>query len=54
MEKFDSNLCLELNDIETCSYEAMKDTGVSNDMIQAIQQNITNTIKQLGENKFNE
>ena len=54
MENFDSNLCLELKDIETCSYEAMKDTGVSNDMIQAIQQNITNTIKQLGENKFNE
>jgi len=24
MEKFDTNLCLDLKDVETCSYETMK------------------------------
>ncbi len=24
MNKFDDNLCLEVKDVETCSYEAMK------------------------------
>jgi hypothetical protein len=53
MNKFDDNLCLEIKDIELCSYETMKQSGLSGDLIQAIQQNITNTIKQLSDTKFN-
>lgn len=32
----------------------MKESGVSDDLIQAIQQNITDTFKQLEDKKFNE
>ena len=54
MNKFDDNLCLEVKDVETCSYETMKQSGVSNDLVQAIQQNITNTFNQLNDAKFNQ
>ena len=54
MNKFDDNLCLEVKDVETCSYETMKESGVSNDLVQAIQQNVTNTLNQLKETKFNQ
>jgi hypothetical protein len=37
MSKFDNNLCLEIKDVESCSYETMKQSGVSDDFIQAIQ-----------------
>jgi hypothetical protein len=33
MNKFDDNLCLGFKDVETCSYEAMKQSGVSNDLV---------------------
>jgi hypothetical protein len=33
MDKFDENDCIELKDIESCSYEQMKEVGISNDMI---------------------
>ena len=54
MNVFDDNLCLEVKDVETCSYETMKQSGVSNDLVQAIQQNITNTFNQLDDAKFNQ
>ena len=54
MNKFDDNLCLEVKDVETCSYETMKQSGVSKDLVQAIQQNITNTFNQLNDAKFNQ
>ena len=54
MNKFDDNLCLEVKDVETCSYETMKQSGVSNDLVQAIQQNVTDTLNQLKDAKFNQ
>ena len=54
MEKFDSNLCLDVKDVETCSYETMKQAGVSDDMIEAIKKNITETMNQLSSRTFNE
>ena len=54
MNVFDDNLCLEVKDVETCSYETMKQSGVSKDLVQAIQQNITNTFNQLNDAKFNQ
>ena len=53
MNKFDDNLCLEVKDVQTCSYDTMRESGVSNELIDAIQQNITNTLKQLEDPKFN-
>lgn len=54
MEKFDSNLCLDVTDVETCSYETMKQAGVSDDMIEAIKKNVTETMNQLSSRTFNE
>lgn len=33
MNKFDDNLCLEVKDIETCSYDTMGEIGVSSDLV---------------------
>lgn len=30
MNRFDDNLCLEVKDVETCSYDTMREIGVSN------------------------
>lgn len=54
MDKFDSNLCLELPDVEACSYETMKETGVSNDLIEAIKKNVTETLNIQKSEKYNE
>ena len=37
MNKFDDNLCLEVKDVQTCSYDTMRESGVSNELIDAIQ-----------------
>lgn len=29
MDNFDSNLCLEVMDVEECSYQAMRQSGVT-------------------------
>lgn len=54
MEKFDTNLCLDVKDVETCSYDTMKQAGVSDDMIEAIKKNISETMNQLSSNKFDD
>lgn len=41
MKKFDDNLCLELKDIETCSYETMAEAGVAIELINAVRLNFT-------------
>ena len=54
MDKFDKKDCLEEKDVETCSYDTMKECGVSSDLIEAIKSNLTGTLSELSSNKFSE
>lgn len=47
MNQFDENICNELPDVETCSYETMAQVGISSDTIEAIKANVTATINSL-------
>lgn len=48
MGKFDHNVCLELKDVEDCSYTTMAQVGFSSSVIEEVKKGVETTKRNIG------